>query len=424
MGQLTALAGGGYDSYWDRTYYTYVNALSGGEVDVGGAVSGHNVWTVDGAGSVLGVAGVSSLGGYVSVSVSGGNRVEFSSVASLGNTNLAASSGGQILFPVATSYTGYNWAHQTIQASGAGSRIDLGQLTALAGGGYDSYWDRTYYTYVNALSGGEVDVGGAVSGHNVWTVDGAGSVLGVAGITSIAGTSMTAANGAVWILPAGWHPAWGSGCMLTTSGTGSQFINRATLSLFGVTLTINTSAFTNQGILDAQNGGKFDFSGSFRVDDSGIITGTSGSLISISGDLTGNTTNADLYVPQAMVQFDGATGLAAPSAAGGYGARCRSRSSRVRQELRLRRAGPERQRYLRAACGPIRQRRRHGPRSRLRELPHRPRPGRRWTSTALTSTIAPRRSTGPLTPATVARSLWSLTAGRLSLVRQLRERSR
>ena len=189
-----------------------MNALSGGEVDVGGAVSGHNVWTVDGAGSVLGVAGITKLGG---ISLSSGQSLTFTMATELAdstivadgvtlrfpvettlrNVNLTAKNAGQILFPVATSYTGYNWAHQTIQASGAGSRIDLGQLTALAGGGYDSYWDRTYYTYVNALSGGEVDVGGAVSGHNVWTVDGAGSVLGVAGVSSLGGYVSVSVSG-------------------------------------------------------------------------------------------------------------------------------------------------------------------------------------------------------------------------------------
>jgi hypothetical protein len=36
-------------------------------------------------------------------------------------------------------------------------------------------------------------------------------MLGVAGITSLSGVALTAANGAVWTLPFGWHPTWGSG---------------------------------------------------------------------------------------------------------------------------------------------------------------------------------------------------------------------
>jgi hypothetical protein len=50
----------------------------------------------------------------------------------------AAPAGGEILFPVATSYTGYNYGDTTIQASGAGSRIDLSHLLTWYGGGeYD-----------------------------------------------------------------------------------------------------------------------------------------------------------------------------------------------------------------------------------------------------------------------------------------------
>jgi hypothetical protein len=56
----------------------------------------------------------------------------------LQNVNLSATGGGEILFPVATSYTGYNYADTTIEASGAGSRIDLSHLTTWDGGGeYD-----------------------------------------------------------------------------------------------------------------------------------------------------------------------------------------------------------------------------------------------------------------------------------------------
>jgi hypothetical protein len=81
------------------------------------------------------------------------------------NVNLSATGGGQILFPVATSYTGNNYADTTIEASGAGSRIDLSHLTTWYGGGeydggvYGGGWH--YYTdYVRALAGGEVDLAG------------------------------------------------------------------------------------------------------------------------------------------------------------------------------------------------------------------------------------------------------------------------
>ncbi len=60
----------------------------------------------------------------------------FKTTTSLTAVNLYASGGGQILFPAATSYTGNDYATTTIEASGAGSRINLSALETLVGGGY------------------------------------------------------------------------------------------------------------------------------------------------------------------------------------------------------------------------------------------------------------------------------------------------
>ena len=109
---------------------------------------------------------------------------------------LYAKDAAKILFPVATSYTGYNSADTTIEANGAGSRIDLSHLETFYGGGEyqsGSYPYPWYYytTNVKALAGGEVDLAGAISHRNNITVDGTGSVLGVAGITKLGGTVLT-----------------------------------------------------------------------------------------------------------------------------------------------------------------------------------------------------------------------------------------
>ena len=118
----------------------------------------------------------------------------FDAATLLSNVGLYAIGGGQILFPAATSYTGYNYGDTAIEASGAGSWIDLSSLATFYGGGEysDSHGYGHYYTtYVNALAGGKVDLAGAVSHRNVITVDGAESVLGVAGITKLGGTVLT-----------------------------------------------------------------------------------------------------------------------------------------------------------------------------------------------------------------------------------------
>jgi hypothetical protein len=218
-----------------------VQALAGGEVDLAGAFSHRNEITVDGAGSVLGVAGITQLNGTVltvntpgtltfsavtevkdsSLTAPADVVLAFTAATTLQNVNLTAAEGGEILFPVATSYMGHDSADNTLQATGAGSRIDLSNLATFEGGGeyqdggYPYTW-HYYTTYVQALAGGEVDLAGAISHRNEITVDGVGSVLGVAGITSLSGTVLTAANGAVWIFPAGWHPTWGSGNTLST----------------------------------------------------------------------------------------------------------------------------------------------------------------------------------------------------------------
>jgi len=176
---------------------------------------------------------------------------------SLTNVNMYASGGGQILFPAATSYTGYNYGNTTLQASGAGSKIGLSNLATFVGGGeYHDSWGWNYYTtYVKALSGGEVDLAGAISHRNDFTVDGAGSVLAVAGITSISSTSITVVNGATWTLPVGWQPAWGGGCTLTISGAGSRVINNhGTICLSGLNISGGTLDLGDGNLVVAYSG--------------------------------------------------------------------------------------------------------------------------------------------------------------------------
>jgi len=313
LGQLTTLVGGGTDPDYPYPWrYVYLKVLDGGELKVSGDVTGHTQWEVGASGAVLNVLGVTSIGGWASITATS-NTLNFASCTSLSTVNLNASGGGQILFPVVTSYAGWNQADNTIQATGTGSRIDLGQLTTLVGGGTDPDYPYPWrYVYLKVLDGGELKVSGDVTGHTDWTLDGTNSVLDVSRMTAISGTTLTAANGAVWVFPTGWHPVWGSGNTLTTAGTGSRFINLTTLSLSSVTLTMNTIAFTNQGVLDPQGSGVFDINGSLTIADPGVLAGASTGTITVSGDLIGDTRNADRYAPLGSVQFDGGGTAASP----------------------------------------------------------------------------------------------------------------
>src|SRR5665213_3408521 len=175
---------------------TNVTADTGGQVDLGGAVTGVTILTLSDAASTFNVAGVTSLQD-TSVNVSGGGTMNFSKLTSLTRVILAAgttgagATAGQLLFPVATSYSNNSTGNgYSIQASGTGSRINLASLTSFAGssGGYP-YGT----TNVTADTGGEVDLGGAVTGNNSMTVDGT-SALGVANITKFDGTSLIASR--------------------------------------------------------------------------------------------------------------------------------------------------------------------------------------------------------------------------------------
>ena len=75
----------------------------------------------------------------------------------------------------------------------------------------------------------------------------------------------------------------GPGDSLSTTGTGSSFVNQTTITVSGVSLAVNTSVFTNQGTLNPVSGGTLAFTGSFRVNDPGIISGDSTGRVTVGG---------------------------------------------------------------------------------------------------------------------------------------------
>ena len=284
-----------------------VTASDGGEVDLAGAITGTTVLTLPDAASVLNVSAVTSLQD-TTVNVGNGGAANFSALTNLTQVNLSATTGGQILLPAAKTYADGVTTSYSIQATGTGSRIDLSGLTGMAGS--NSVFGAKLS--VTASDGGEVDLAGAITGTTVITLDGPRGLMNIQAVSTISGTSLTAANGATWVFPAGWYPIWGSGNMLTTSGAGSQFVNLGTLSVAGVSLAINTSAFTNKGVLAPGSGGTLDFNGSFRIDDPGILASGAGGVITITGNLLGDTRNANLYAPLGTVRFDGSGTAIAP----------------------------------------------------------------------------------------------------------------
>ena len=118
-----------------------------------------------------------------------GITLSFPVLTALGRTNLTASAGGEIAFPVATSYSasGDGGSH-SIQANGAGSRIDLSHLTTLTGGTY-------YNLAISAATGGEIDLAGAVTAKTSLSLFDASSILDVSGVSSLQDTNVTTSGG-------------------------------------------------------------------------------------------------------------------------------------------------------------------------------------------------------------------------------------
>jgi hypothetical protein len=175
---LSALTSFGGGSGGDTT----IAPSTGGEIDLSGVINGATNITVADATSTLGVAGITQLNG-VNLTLSSTPTLNFVNVTSLTSTNLSVSGGGKVLFPKPTTYTSTYYGN-TIQASGAGSLINLSSLTSFGGG---SGGDTT----IAPSTGGEIDLAGVINGATNITVADATSTLGIGGVTQLNGVNLT-----------------------------------------------------------------------------------------------------------------------------------------------------------------------------------------------------------------------------------------
>ncbi len=145
LSRLQTFKGGEYSA-------TQVTALNWGTIWLAGTISAQATLTASGVGSMINGAGVNGGVG----------------VTALTDVNLTASGGGVLLLRAATYVD--NGFGQTIQASGAGSRIDLGVLQTLTGGEYSA-------TQVTALNAGVIVLSGSVSRLVTFTQSGGGRII-------------------------------------------------------------------------------------------------------------------------------------------------------------------------------------------------------------------------------------------------------
>jgi hypothetical protein len=238
--------------------------------------------------SVSQISGTFMVSGGATFSVTGGTFTA-SGPTTLSNANLSATTGGQMLFPDATTYTSGNFG-DTIQASGTGSQINLSALTTFGGAlGGDGI------TTIAPSAGGEIDLGGHINGLTQIMVSDATSILGVANVTQLnqvnltlsstttldfpSVTSLSNANlsvsggGAILFPSATTYTSSNFGDAIQASGTGSE-ISLSALTTFGGALGgdgITTIAPSAGGEIDL--GGNINGLTQITVSDASSILG-------------------------------------------------------------------------------------------------------------------------------------------------------
>ena len=94
-----------------------------------------------------------------------------------------------------------------------------------------------------------------------------------------------------------------SGIEVLSGGTVVQAINCGEMA--GGTITISPSSFTNQGTLHATGGGNLFINSSVSINDPGFLANSTGTTLSVSGNLTGDTRDLSLYRPSGILLFSG-----------------------------------------------------------------------------------------------------------------------
>ena len=243
LSHLATFNGGGRPNYY-TAYATHVLPTNGGEIDLAGAIDWNggnlNDIALDNTGGILGVSGITSMAN-TTLTVSANVSLSFTALTALNGVNIIATGGAKILFPVVSGYTGSTGGDTTIQASGAGSRIDLSHLVTFNGGGRQNYY-TAYATHVLPTNGGEIDLSGAIgiNGGNsndlAVTYSSASGIPFVVNGTSLANTTIN------FIL--GFAPTPGTSLMVVhNTGVEGTFTNLAQGQLLNLAFGGNTYSF-------------------------------------------------------------------------------------------------------------------------------------------------------------------------------------
>jgi len=316
----------------------FIRASNGGKVDLSGTTSiegGLVHLSVDGDGDEIDLTSLTSYRGHLwlyltsprgsSVKVRGGGRILAPNLTTIESVSLSASAGGILSLPSLSSYTHTATGVMldvTLEADGAGSVLDLGNVTTLAGSTANNS-----DLFVRASNGGKVDLSGVTSiedGLVHLSVDGDGDEIDLTSLASYRGhlwlyltsprgssvkvrgggrilapnlatiesVSLSASSGGVLSLPSlssYTHPVAGTFLDVTLEADGAGSV----LDLGNVTTLAGSTANRSDLFIRATSGG--------RVDLSGMPTMLGGSIHSLSSGLD------SLLDLSSQTAFDGST---------------------------------------------------------------------------------------------------------------------
>ena len=293
-----------------------ISVVAGATLSVSGAaLSVTASSTIDGGFSMTG-GSLNASGGGVTFTVNGATTIS--------DSGMDASAGATIDLPQLTSYSSTN-TQSILEADGTGSTLELANLSSIAvaspveGAVGSANASRAVQPDVGrstfepseilASNGGVVDLPAlqdSPHGDLLVEPDGAGSAIELTALLNFQSGQWTETAGGTIVAPLA--------VQLQDVGIQADPTASFTLSPNQSYVSANASdvlyagTLIDQGSLSVLAG--LDLTGSLAVDGQGALSIAPGATLDVSGDLLGNTTNADDFNPLGTVYFDSSTATA------------------------------------------------------------------------------------------------------------------
>ncbi len=249
--------------------------------------------TLDGTGTVA----LGQITGLVNGAINlRGGTPSFSQLSDINGSSVNVI-GGTLSLPLVSAFNN-DGELVTLQANGSGSNLSLASLSSLV---VANQWASNFV--VKALAGGSVNLSALAQIDTSTTnleSDGAGSVLNLSSLTTF--TQTGGSTGSLQVTNRGTvedaELTLLSNVNLSGDATGTLTVP-ATQSYVATsgTISIQVGTLTDQGSVTAQDNTTVSIPGNVTVNQDGVLSTTARGTIQISGDLLGNTQNADGFSP-------------------------------------------------------------------------------------------------------------------------------